>query len=273
MTHEEFAARHPHPPQPYRVTTEDIDRQQQSATDRHQTIPLDKPFDEAYFTYRLWMFFREPKETEKDIEGMFHQVRENMRQRITLKKKSDPGKFVVPCLIGGIDYTSVFCDTDSSVSILPKVMADHIGLEIMPPKDSFTFVDCSKRNSGGIIKNFEVAFMATVGAVCNMQTNKLCLTVIDSNVYYDPARIVKPQTSYMEIGDYPGFIAVCYSQSGAEVESDNGASIDTQHEPSLDGRFKATIDKALEAPIDNDPANEIDDFPKRSINSWENDNY
>ncbi|KAF2532182.1 hypothetical protein F2Q70_00029635 [Brassica cretica] len=216
---------------------------------------------------------KEPKETEKDIEGMFHQVRENMRQRITLKKKSDPGKFVVPCLIGGIDYTSVFCDTDSSVSILPKVMADHIGLEIMPPKDSFTFVDCSKRNSGGIIKNFEVAFMATVGAVCNMQTNKLCLTVIDSNVYYDPARIVKPQTSYMEIGDYPGFIAVCYSQSGAEVESDNGASIDTQHEPSLDGRFKATIDKALEAPIDNDPANEIDDFPKRSINSWENDNY
>ena len=119
-------------------------------------IPLDKPFDEAYFTHRLWMFFREPKETEKDIEGMFHQVRENMRQRITLKKKSDPGKFVVPCLIGGIDYTSVFCDTDSSFSILPKVMADHIGLEIMHSKDSFTFVDCSKRNSGGIIKNFEV---------------------------------------------------------------------------------------------------------------------
>ncbi|KAF2552166.1 hypothetical protein F2Q68_00034070 [Brassica cretica] len=42
MTHEEFAARHPHPPQPYRVTTEDIDRQQQSATDRHQTLGNDR---------------------------------------------------------------------------------------------------------------------------------------------------------------------------------------------------------------------------------------
>ena len=222
MTHKEFAARHPHPPQPYRVTTEDIDRQQQSATDRHQTlgndqqesssvdrhppftyrvrllsidvarlnalrnpskpsktsidnnieqsenapepmvverategqtlrkrkekvpkhlkrgatekkmddftkgvfrIPLDNPFDEAYFTHRLWMFFRETNETEKDTERMFHQVKEKMRHRITLKKKSDLGKFVVPCLIGGIDYPSALCDTCSSVSILPKVMA------------------------------------------------------------------------------------------------------------------------------------------------------
>ncbi|KAF3485582.1 hypothetical protein F2Q69_00052905 [Brassica cretica] len=52
---------------------------------------------------------------------MFHQVREKMRQRITLKKKSDPGKFVIPCLIGGIDYPSTLCDTGSSVSILPMV--------------------------------------------------------------------------------------------------------------------------------------------------------
>ncbi|KAF2589615.1 hypothetical protein F2Q70_00038836 [Brassica cretica] len=51
---------------------------------------------------------------------MFHQVREKMRQRITLKKKSDPGKFVVPCLVGGIDYPSALCDTGSAVNILPK---------------------------------------------------------------------------------------------------------------------------------------------------------
>ena len=38
-------------------------------------------------------------ETEKDIEKMFNQVREKMRQMITLKKRSDPGKFVVSCLI------------------------------------------------------------------------------------------------------------------------------------------------------------------------------
>ena len=57
------------------------------------------------------MFLRETKETEEDIRRMFHQVREKMRQRITLKKKSDPGKFVVPCLMVGIDYPSALCDT------------------------------------------------------------------------------------------------------------------------------------------------------------------
>ena len=68
-----------------------------------------------------------------------------------IQKKSDPGKFVVPCLIGGIDYASALCDMGSSVSILPKVMEDHIGVKIEPSEDSFTFVDCCKRNSGGII--------------------------------------------------------------------------------------------------------------------------
>ncbi|KAF3590325.1 hypothetical protein DY000_02022423 [Brassica cretica] len=137
-------------------------------------------------------------------------------------------------------------------------MAYHLGLEIEPSKDSFTFMDCSQRNSGGIIRNLEVqignapvpvdfhvldiklnwisslllgrAFMATVGAVFDMQTNKLCLTLIDPNVYYDP-------------------------------ELDNGASIDTQPKLLIDGKFKATIDSPLEAPIDTNSANEIYDFP------------
>lgn len=52
-------------------------------------IPTEKPFEEAYFTHRLWMFFRETKETEEDIRKMFNQSREKMNNRITLKKKSE----------------------------------------------------------------------------------------------------------------------------------------------------------------------------------------
>lgn len=62
-------------------------------------IPEDNQFNEAYYTYRLWMFSRESKET--DIERMFHQIREKMKQRVVPNKKSDPGKFVVHCVIGG----------------------------------------------------------------------------------------------------------------------------------------------------------------------------
>ena len=105
--------------------------------------------------------------------------------------------------------------------------------------------------------------MATVAAVCDMETNKLCLTLKDPTVYYDPVRVVKQQTWYMEIGDDPGFIVVCYCDHGAEVESKNEASIDTQLEESIDEMSEAMIDKALEAPIDSDLVNEIRRLPRR----------
>ncbi|KAL0723121.1 hypothetical protein Bca4012_037720 [Brassica carinata] len=76
---------------------------------------------EAYYIHIFWMSFIESKETEKDIERMFHKIRENMKQMIVLKNKSDPGKFVIPCMIGGLSYHSTLCDTSSSISIMPKV--------------------------------------------------------------------------------------------------------------------------------------------------------
>ena len=119
-------------------------------------IPLDKPFEEAYLTHNLRLFFREAKETEQDIHRIFNQIREKMKQGITLKKKSDREKFEVPCLVKGIVFPCALCDTGSSVRILPKVMADHLGLKIEPSEDSFTFVDHSTRNLGGIIRDLEV---------------------------------------------------------------------------------------------------------------------
>ncbi|KAF3555258.1 hypothetical protein F2Q69_00013213 [Brassica cretica] len=101
-------------------------------TKRVLKIPVEKPFDEFYFTHKLWIFFRETKETEEGIRRMFHHVRERKKLRITLKKKSDPGKFAIPCVVKGIEFPHALCDTRASVSILPKVMADQQGLEIEP---------------------------------------------------------------------------------------------------------------------------------------------
>ncbi|KAF2599480.1 hypothetical protein F2Q68_00010344 [Brassica cretica] len=66
---------------------------------------------------------------------------------------------------------------------------------------------------------------------------------------------------YMEIRNNHGFIAVCYCDHEAEVESEAEASIDTQPEASIDEKSKAEIDEELEATIDSDHANEINDFP------------
>ncbi|KAL0753083.1 hypothetical protein Bca101_090751 [Brassica carinata] len=74
-------------------------------------IPLDKPIDEAYFIHRLWMFFRETREIGEDIRRMFCEAREQMRKRVTLKKKSDPGQFAIPCTVKGIEFPHALCDT------------------------------------------------------------------------------------------------------------------------------------------------------------------
>ena len=79
-----------------------------------------------------------------------------MKHMITLKKKNVSWKFAVPCLVKGIEFPCARCDAGSSVKILPKVMADHLGLKIEPLQNSFTFVDHSTRNSGDIIRDLEV---------------------------------------------------------------------------------------------------------------------
>ena len=104
-------------------------------------IPLENPFEEVYFTHKLLMFFRETRETKEDIRIIFSEAREKMKQGITLKKQSDPGKFAIPCMVKGIEFPHALCDTGASVSILPRVMADHLGLQVEPSKESFTFVD------------------------------------------------------------------------------------------------------------------------------------
>ncbi|KAF2602594.1 hypothetical protein F2Q70_00025845 [Brassica cretica] len=102
---------------------------------RFLRIPVEKPFDEVYYTHRLWMFFRETKETEEDIGRMFHQVREKMKLRITLKKKSDPEKFAVPYVVKGIEFPHALCDTGASVNLvdlgndLGYIAACHCGTE------------------------------------------------------------------------------------------------------------------------------------------------
>ena len=57
------------------------------------------------------MLFRETREIEEDIRRMFCEARGKMRKMITLKKKSDPGQFAIPCTVKGIESPYALCDT------------------------------------------------------------------------------------------------------------------------------------------------------------------
>ncbi|KAG5410968.1 hypothetical protein IGI04_007287 [Brassica rapa subsp. trilocularis] len=144
---------------PKNLKREANDKEMDGFTKRVLRISIEKPFDEAYFTHRLWMLFRETKETEEDIRRMFHQAREKMKRMITLTKKSDPGKFAIPCVVKelgfigachcGAEYeseyeteysesidTPTFPSIDSNVSI---VTDDHNNTspDVMHPLDHF----------------------------------------------------------------------------------------------------------------------------------------
>ncbi|KAF3505368.1 hypothetical protein F2Q69_00041718 [Brassica cretica] len=217
---------------------------------------------------------------------MFCAAREQMRKRVTLKKKSDTGQFAIPCTVKGIEFPHALCDTGASVGILPRVMADHLGLQVEPSKELFTFVDCSQRNSGGIVRDLEVqignalvpvdfhvleiklnwnsslllgrAFLLTVGAVCNLQTNQLCLTLIDPHAHYNPIPDKKPQTTPKRFND-PGIIAACHF--GAEYEIEYSASIETHTATSIDIAHQKSTDTPTEESVDSSPED------------WENDYY
>ncbi|KAF2570171.1 hypothetical protein F2Q70_00004159 [Brassica cretica] len=204
----------------------------------------------------LWKRIRETREKEEDIRRMLCEARKKMRMRITLKKKSDPGQFAIPCTVKGIEFPHALCDTGES------------------------------RNSGGIVRDLEVqignalvpiyfhvlefklnwnsslllgrAFLSTVGALCNLQTNQLCLTLIDPNAHYDPIPVKTPQTISRRIND-SGIIAACHCE--AEYETEYSASIESHTATSIDnGHPKST---------DIPPKESVDSCP----DDWEKDYY
>ncbi|KAF3574184.1 hypothetical protein F2Q69_00059029 [Brassica cretica] len=164
---------------------------------RVKRVPKDMSFEDAYYKYRPGNFFRESRETDKDIEMLFNKVRR---------------------------------------------------LKMEPSQDSFTFVDNSKANSAGMIKNVKVeigdcsipvdfhvvksksgqissllfgrAFMATVGAVCDLKKNRMCLTNVDEIVFYDPVEKKKESNDSQpsESND---------SQSSESIDTKLSASVDT----------------------------------------------
>ncbi|KAF3566779.1 hypothetical protein DY000_02015819 [Brassica cretica] len=152
---------------------------------------------------------------------------------------------------------------------------DHLGLQVEPSKELFTFVDLSLRNSGRIVRDVEVqignalvpvdfhvldiklnwnsslllrrAFLSTVGAVCNLQNNRLCLILIDPHVHYNPIPVKKPQTTPRKIND-PRVIAACHC--GAEYEKEYSASIETHTATSIDNAQQKSTDGAEEESVD-----------------------
>ncbi|KAF2556527.1 hypothetical protein F2Q68_00014868 [Brassica cretica] len=173
-----------------------------------------------------------------------------MKQRITLKKKSDPRKFAVTCLVKGIEFP---CAMNSGGII--RDLEVQIGNALVPV-DFHVMENKQDKNHSLLLGR---VFMAIVGVVCNMQTNQLCLTLINPDVHYDPVRVVRPQRS--NTGVNKGFIAACHCNYEDKYETEYSGSIDSGTPPSIDIVIHPPIDDKSRESIDNSPANETFSLP------------
>ena len=172
-------------------------------------------------------------------------------------------------------------------------------------------MDLSERSSGGIIRDLEVqignalvlvdfhvldiklnwnsslllgrAFLTTVKAVCDMNTNRLCLTLIDPDVHYDPVRVVRQQVNLLELGNDLGYIATCHC--GAEYETEyeteyaesinthTFSSIHSNESPTTDERYPTSLDG--KQPVDHftSPDQCYPDFAFQQPNNRGRDDY
>ncbi|KAF2616467.1 hypothetical protein F2Q68_00039138 [Brassica cretica] len=205
------------------------EKERESLQKRVFRIPLEKPFEEAYFTHRLWMFFRE---TEEDIMRMFCEARKKMKKRITLKKKSDPGQFAIPY---------------------------QLGLQVEPSRESFTFVDCSQRSSGGIVRDLEVqignALVPVDFHVLDIKLNWNSSLLLRRAFLSTSRSHRRPPEEF----DGPELVAACHC--GAEYETEYSASIETHTATSIDSARQKSNDTTKEESVDSSPKD------------WENDYY
>ncbi|XP_019090157.1 PREDICTED: uncharacterized protein LOC109128398 [Camelina sativa] len=131
-----------------------------------------------------------------------------------LPKLEDPGKFVVPCSILGVNFEDSLCDTGSSVNVMSKAIAERLGIDDMKAsKVSLKLANAVSTTPHGFIGNLDVQvgsclvatdfhvvemskgsvmplilgrpFLATVGAVVDLPNKRVTFSNIDDKVFYN----------------------------------------------------------------------------------------
>ena len=60
------------------------------------------------------------------------------------QKKLDPGKFLIPCIIGTMTFKKALCDLDSSINLMPLSVMEKLGIfEVQAARISLEMADKS----------------------------------------------------------------------------------------------------------------------------------
>ncbi|KAF8051765.1 hypothetical protein N665_1669s0001 [Sinapis alba] len=91
-------------------------------------IHKDVSFEDAYEGHQLINFFRNSRETKEEVKALYDEVRSVPPKVKKLTRLKDPGKFVVPCTISGVEFSNALCNIGSSISSMSKDISNKLGL-------------------------------------------------------------------------------------------------------------------------------------------------
>ncbi|KAF3515044.1 hypothetical protein F2Q69_00004738 [Brassica cretica] len=112
---------------------------------------------------------------------------------------------------------------------------------------------------------FGRAFIAIVGAVCDLKRKKMCLTNVDETIFYDPMKKKKSEEliSCIEMFQDPGPTA----DSNREPAIPESASVDIRTSASVDFQFSESIDNKPSELDDSQSSESINTKPSASIDT------
>ncbi|KAF3561324.1 hypothetical protein DY000_02014701 [Brassica cretica] len=200
-----------------------------------------------------------------------------MKNRITLKKRSDPRKFAIPCTVKGIEFPHALCDTGASVSILPRVMADNLdSIPVIKPQTSSRRID-----DPGLIAachcgaEYETKYYASIEnhTATSIHSAKQKSIDIHKEESIDSSQAIWRMTTTIPPWWYtpriPTRDTLHTEENATSIDKNIPTSIDTHHHQT--NRKRASTDIAYYPSINTgvDRAREGD----YSIGSWADDHY
>ncbi|XP_076940652.1 uncharacterized protein LOC143609885 [Bidens hawaiensis] len=205
-------------------------------------LHINLPFIEAISQMPKYAkFLKDVLTNKRKLEELSH-VTLNEECSVVLQnklptKKTDPGSFTIPCLIGDLFVSNALADLGASINLMPYAVFSKLGLgEPKPTHMSIQLDDRSVKYPRGIVENMLVKidkfvfpvdfvildmdedksvplilgrpFLATARALIDVCTGKLTLMVEDEEVTFDIGRSMKhPQHT----DDSVYYIDVCES--------------------------------------------------------------
>ncbi|KAG5378168.1 hypothetical protein IGI04_026010 [Brassica rapa subsp. trilocularis] len=282
QSHSDFTARHPHPPTLVCIRPNDVDRQQAERIDRHHLEKIDRQehgsvdrqeqqridrFPSTPYRVRLPNIdaHRLNATQNSSQTSVCLGTTEQISQQTEDATEKEHSTLAETSLVeidqyqrDGYEHVMEVHATKEEVQREKRVKSrkpfipKHLRREVNKveldgfhkrvkrvPKD-MSFVDAYYK--------YRLAFMATVGAVCDLKKNMMCLTNIDERVYYDPVDKTRSKDfiSCIELSDDEAHTA----NSTREPAKPKSASIDNEPSASVDKQLSESIDTKLSASVD-----------------------